>query len=108
VQFPHKRVCPILTRLIQLGGGSKVVFSPVGTYEERRQALTDKWVKGAVPMQDMMYVSDWLLGFDMPFKMAAKTSIGSGYEDYDGLVEEMVRNGGNPQNAGMCILFRFF
>ena len=99
--YPHKQVCKTLQQLVETGGGQKAIFRETGDPNpEIGESIVAAWREAGISRMDLLQVSNWFNSHEISFWGGTKDMVGPGYGDYDAMVEDMVKTGGRPENAG--------
>ncbi|KDR84154.1 hypothetical protein GALMADRAFT_700867 [Galerina marginata CBS 339.88] len=110
-EYPHKRVCPILRKLIDAGGGPGVFYSvtPIMVlFGLHHGHILENWKKAGISDDTFDYMRGWVNSLENANKMPNGTEWTPGYEDYDEMIEELVDlNGGGPKPQYMDRLARW-
>jgi len=110
--YPHKEICKLLCKLMRLAGGMGVInegTSSHSTVYDDARAVSARWVAADIPAQQLYYLKRWFTLFYEPAYISDyKQTVGPGYDDYAGKVEEMVRSGTVLKTPGVCYVFLKF
>jgi len=114
-EFAHKKLCPVLTRLIKQGGGPDLFFSnahlghrikPMGTMDSRDvKAILENWRDVGVVEEDVEMIVSWGISTKgaMTLMAAQHASIKikwpRGYDDYQAVIAYLGSDGRGMERA---------
>ncbi|PPR04835.1 hypothetical protein CVT26_012990 [Gymnopilus dilepis] len=93
-QHTHKRICPLLRLLVEIGGGPQEVFRGHGNWNN----IIDRWNASAVDEEQFQLVWDWykLVTDARGYPMPDGTEWTPGYEDYNEIISQLSADGLGP------------
>ena len=99
-QYPHKRICPLFTTLVEVGGGPQEVFRVQGGRDHLENIL-HRWDASGVEEEEFQLLADCSKSV-----MGAKwcplpdgTEWTPGYEDYNEIISQLSAEGRGPQRT---------
>ncbi|KDR84142.1 hypothetical protein GALMADRAFT_236816 [Galerina marginata CBS 339.88] len=114
-QYPHKRVCPVLRNLMEMGGGSALFFAGlhgrvvVDVKGEEKVALflrmeaqfkiLNNWTAANINEGDFLLIKEWgeLVNISRGHPLPNGTEWTPGYSDYDEVIAQLSAQGRGPK-----------